>query len=253
MNTEFEAQRAALMAELTQIALAGGDTGRTREKLAKLNDREQSARADVSKRCEAERSLRLLAAAEQGTKIGTEAAARLAIAGHEINETDTKQFEHLGRVVANVDAELSLASDAHVAAQDRVRQVEARIAAMDERSRALSALRVTGQAAERDQNEAVMIEKDLQTLRDLLASATSSAVAACVPAELQNRRQTALDAIAAHERTIILRSLREKVARTEVELLAGIRELIAVSGARHPGEVYQRNPQLDRFFRLSVL
>lgn len=45
MQNDFESQRAALQAELTAVALAGGDTGRIREKITKLDEREQAARA----------------------------------------------------------------------------------------------------------------------------------------------------------------------------------------------------------------
>lgn len=108
-------------------------------------------------------------------------------------------------------------------------------------------------ASERDLGEAIIVEKDLQILRELLAAASTSAAAARGSAELQQRRKNALDDLAAHEKAVVVRSLQVKVTRVEGELLAAIRELVAVSGARHPSEVYRRNPQLDRFFHFGIL
>ena len=49
----FEAQRAAITAELTQAALTGGDTAKAREKLARLDERERAAQeaAQGRQRC----------------------------------------------------------------------------------------------------------------------------------------------------------------------------------------------------------
>ncbi|HEF4739714.1 hypothetical protein KTD19_12490 [Burkholderia multivorans] len=253
MDTDFQAQRAVLKAELTAIALAGGDTAKVRDKLAKLDAREQSAREAEAAAQAAERNRRLIEAAERGAQLGAEAVARLVSEGFAVSEFDAQQFDTLGRTVAHLEAELGLLSDARAAALEQVQRVETRITALEERSQALTGLRLTGQAVERDLNELVAIEKDVATLREALAAAQAKANAVQIPDDMLRQRQRAVEGIAEYERSIAVRSLRDQVALAEAELLASIRKLVAVSGAAHPSHVYTRSVELDRFLRLGIL
>lgn len=252
-NHDIDARRAALQAELSVIALAGGNTAPVREKLAKLDAREQEARAAEAARREADRAQRLRDAREHGARLGADAVARLVAAGHEVTEPEEQHLVTLGQGIGMAEVELRLAHEAHAAATERVQGIRSRLSLLEERSRALSGLRITGQAGERDIAEATLIEKDLQTLRDLLSSACASADAVRVPADIGQRRQNAMNELASSEKAITVRSMQAKVAHAERELLERIRQLVSVSGATHPSNVYRRGQPLDRFFRMNIL
>lgn len=194
----FEAQRAAIMAELTQAALTGGDTAKAREKLTRLAEREAQAAEAERERAEAQRQQAEADMAARAAELATEAIERLRADGIDVADTDAQNLQAYARTVARHEAEIQTAGDAYVLAQSKVQQVQDRIAALSERAAALSALRLTGQATDRDTGEAVLIERDLQTLREALTPAQAAQARVQVPDAMQHQHQASRPAVAAY-------------------------------------------------------
>lgn len=249
----FEAQRAAIMAELTQAALTGGDTFKTREKLARLEEREAQAAQAEQQRQQAQRQQADTNAATRAVELADEAIERLRAGGIEVADTDAHTLQTYARMAARHEAEIQTAGDAYLLAQSKVQQVQDRIAALSERAAALYGLRVTGQATDRDTGEAVLVERDLQTLREALTQAQAVLVRAQVPADMQRQHQAALAAMHAQERDITLRCLHGRAKAAEAAFMLALRELVATSGVAHPSQAFTRDPALDRFVNFGVL
>ena len=249
----FEAQRAAIMAELTQAALTGGDTAKAREKLTRLAEREAQAAEAERERAEAQRQQAEADMAARAAELATEAIERLRADGIDVADTDAQNLQAYARTVARHEAEIQTAGDAYVLAQSKVQQVQDRIAALSERAAALSALRLTGQATDRDTGEAVLVERDLQTLREALTQAQAAQARVQVPDAMQHQHQAALAALQAQERAVRLECLRTRAKAAEAAFLGAVRELVVVSGVAHPSQAFTRDPALDRFVNFGHL
>lgn len=249
----FEAQRAAITAELTQAALTGGDTAKLREKLGKLEEREALAQAAEQQRQQAQRQQVDADVAARAAALVAEAVERLRAGGVEVADADGQNLHAHARVVARHEESIRAAEGIHSLAHDGVQQVQDRIAALSERAAALSAMRVTGQATDRDTGEAVLVERDLQTLREALTQAQGALASVQVPDAMQHQHQTALAALHAQERDITLRCLHRRAKAAEAAFLVAVRELVVTSGVAHPSQAFTRDPALDRFVNFGSL
>ncbi len=187
----FEALRAALNAELTQAALTGGDSSKIRAKLAQLDSREAAERqAQVQRDAAAQQQLADEATA-RGAELGAAAVERLQARGFDVQDASANQLAILGRTVAQREASIRTAEDGHTFAHGKVQQIAERLQALSARADALAALRLTGQATERDNSEAALIERDLSVLRIAHQEAQAAALAAQVPAAARQALQVA--------------------------------------------------------------
>ena len=191
--------------------------------------------------------------AARAAELATEAIERLRADGIDVADTDAQNLQAYARTVARHEAEIQTAGDAYVLAQSKVQQVQDRIAALSERAAALSALRLTGQATDRDTGEAVLIERDLQTLREALTPAQAAQARVQVPDAMQHQHQAALAALQAQERAVRLECLRTRAKAAEAAFLGAVRELVVVSGVAHPSQAFTRDPALDRFVNFGHL
>jgi len=249
----FEAQRAAIMADLTQAALLGGDTAKAREKLARLGEREAQAAEAERERAEALRQQADADLAARAAELAKEAVERLHMAGIEVAGTDAETLKAYAHMVARHEAEMQTAGDAFVLAQAKVGQVQDRITALSDRANALSALRLTGQATDRDAGEAVLIVRDMQTLHQALTQVQSRLASVQVPDGLRHQHQAALTTLQAQERAITVNCLRSRAKAAEAAFLAAVREVVAASGVAHPSHAFTRDPALDRFVNFGHL
>lgn len=252
-NTEFDAQRAILNAELTAVALAGGDTGKVRKKLQALDDREQAAREAENAAREAERRQRMQAADEVGLQRAASAIERIQTLGHVVGEHEAQSLRGQYVAIAHLDAEIAIADETRIAAHERAQHIEGRIEMLQARADALSGLRVTQQASERDLTEASMLEKDIATLQEALADAQASAAATRIPADLLARRAEEWTRACATEVAIIQRGIRDQLAQVETMYLALVGNLMDVTGASHPTACWQPGADLSWLFRTGQL
>ncbi|MDO3518143.1 hypothetical protein [Ralstonia pseudosolanacearum] len=252
-NTEFDAQRAILNAELTAVALAGGDTAKVRKKLQALDDREQAARDAESAAREAERRQRVQAAADIGLQRATSAIERLAAQGHVVAEHEAQNLRHTYSEIARLDAEIEIAGEARVAVNERSEQIEARIELLQARADALAGLRLTGQASERDLTESTMLLQDICTLQEALADAKARAAEVRIPEDLLARRAAEWTQAGAIEVSVAQRCIRDQLAQTEVVYLDLVRQLMDATGATHPTACWQPGTGLSWLLRTGAL
>lgn len=249
----FEAQRAALNAELTQAALTGGDTTKIRAKLAQLDAREAAERQAKAQRYAAEQQQLADDAAERGKELGVEAVQRLQARGFDVPESSASQLAMLGRTVALKEAAIRAAEDEHIFANGKAQQVAERIQALSARADALAALRMTGQSTERDNNEAALIERDLSVLRNAYQQAQAAALAAQVPAVAREALQVAQDAFSRFEEQLAIDALRTRTKDAESAFLESLRELMAATNASYVSQAFTCNPQLARVASFNSL
>lgn len=249
----LEAQRAAITAELTQAALTGGDTAKAREKLARLDERERAAQEAAQARDDAQRQQAEADMAARGLALANETIERLRVVGVEVSDIDAQNLTAYARTVARHEAEIQAAEAASLLAQSKAQQVRERIQVLTERANALSALRLTGQATERDTGEAVLIERDLALLAETLRDAEAAATAAHVPSAMHQQHQAAMAALQAQERAVTLDSLRSRAKAAEAAYLAAVRQLVAASGAVHTSQAFTRDAAVDRWVNFGTL
>lgn len=249
----FEAQRAAITAELTQAALLGTDTAKIREKLARLAEREAQAAGAERTRAEAQRQQAEADIAARAAALAQEAIERLRADGIDLKDVGVQTLQAYARTVARHEAEIQNAGAAHALAQAKVDQVQARIAALSERAAALSGLRLTGQANDRDVGEAVLAERDLQTLRAALEQAQTALANVQVQDGIQRAHQAAVAALQAQERAVRLDCLRNRAKAAEAAFLGAVRALVTAAGVAHPSQAFTRDPALDRFVNFGHL
>ncbi|MCD9228936.1 hypothetical protein ACPPTR_10510 [Ralstonia pseudosolanacearum] len=251
-STEFEAQRAILNAELTAVALAGGDTGKVRKKLQALDDREQAARDAESAAQEAERRQRLQDAADIGLQRATSAIERLAAQGHAVAEHEAQNLRHAYAEIARLDTEIEIAGAARIAASERADQIGARIELLQARADALAGLRLTGQASERDLTESAMLLQDICTLQEALADAKARAAEVRIPEDLLARRTAEWAQAGAIEVSVAQRCIRDQLTQTEVVYLDLVRQLMGAVGATHPTACWQPGAAFSYFLRTGA-
>ena len=149
------------------------NTAKARAKLARLGEREAQAAEAERARAEALHQQADADMAARVAELAQEAVERLHMAGIDVAGTDAQTLHAYARTVARHEAEIQTAGHAFVLAQAKVEQVQDRITALSDRANALSALRLTGQATDRDAGWAVLIERDMQTLHQALTQAQS--------------------------------------------------------------------------------
>ncbi|MGA3887661.1 hypothetical protein ACI2S3_02895 [Ralstonia nicotianae] len=250
---EFAQQRAVLQAELSAAALAGANTAKVRAKLQALDDREQAARDAENAAREAERRQRMQAADEAGLQRAASAIERIQALGHDVAEFEAQNLRGQYAVIARLDAEIAIADEARIAADQRVEHIEGRIQLLQARADALSGLRLTGQASERDLTESNMVAQDLVTLRTTLDDAQASADATRIPADLLARRAEEWTRAGATEVAIIERGIRGQLAQVEATYLGLVGTLMGVTGASHPTACWQPGADLSWLFRTGQL
>lgn len=250
----FEAQRAAITAELTQAALLGSDTAKIREKLARLAEREAQAAEAERTRAEAQRQQAEAEAdiAARAAALAQEAIERLRADGIDLEDVGVQTLRTYARLLARHEAEIQNAGAANARAQAMVDQVQARIAALSERAAALSGLRLTGQSNDRDVGEAVLVERDLQTLRAAMEQAQTALANVQVQDGIQRAHQAAVAALQAQERAVRLDCLRNRAKAAEAAFLGAVRALVAAAGVA-PSQAFTRDPALDRFINFGHL
>lgn len=249
----FEAQRAALNADLTQAALTGGDTTKIRAKLAQLDAREEAERQAQAQRYAAAQQQLADDAAAHGTALGAAAVERLQARGFDVQEASASQLAMLGRTVAQREASIRTAEDGHTFAHGKVQQISERIQVLSARADALAALRLSGQATERDANEAALIERDLSVLRIAHKEAQTAALAAQVPEGARQALQVAHEAFSHFEAGLALDALRTRTKDAESAFLSSLQELMAAMGTRHVSQAFGCNPQLQRVVNFGSL
>lgn len=250
---DFQAQRAAINAELTHAALTGGDTNKIRTKLAQLEAREATERQAQAQRDAAAQQQLADEAVARGTELGAAAVERLQARGFDVQESSASQLAMLGRTVAQREASIRTAEDGHTFAHGKVQQIAERIQALSARADALAALRLTGQATERDANEAALIERDLSVLRIAHQEAQTAALAAQVPAGARQALQVAQEAFNHFEAGLALDALRTRTKEAENAFLSSLQELMAAMGTRHVSQAFACNPQLQRVVNFGSL
>ncbi len=249
----FEAQRAAIMAELTRAALTGGDTAKAREKLARLAEREAQAAQAEHQRQQAQLQQADSDAVTRTAELAGEVIECLRADGIDVADTDAQTLQAYARTVARYEAEIRTAGHAFMLAQTKVEQVQDRITSLSDRANALSALRLTGQATDRDAGEAVLIERDMLTLHQALTQAQSGLASVQVPDSMRHQHQAAQATLQAQERAITLNCLRNRAKAAEAAFLKAVRELVAASGVAHSSHAFTRDPALDRFVNFGHL
>ena len=250
---DFQAQRAAINAELTHAALTGGDTNKIRAKLAQLEAREAAERQAQAQRQAAAQQQLEAEAAERGAELGAAAVERLQARGIDVQESSATQLSMLGRTVALREAAIRAAEDEHTFACGKTQQIAERIQALTARANALAELRLTGQSTERDGNEAALIESDLGVLRNAQQAAQAAVQAAQVPPEARNALSVAQEAFSNYEAQLALMALRERAKAQEAAFLSTIAELMAATGTRHVSQAFTCNPQLARVVNFNSL
>jgi hypothetical protein len=253
MSNEFQIERARLQAELTALALVGGGTDKVRAKLAKLDEREQQARNAEAAAVEAARQDRLADAAASAECRVAEICERLTAGGNEVTDADRTRLGAMCQQSAAQFAEIGAVRDARSAVAQRIGQIASRISLLEDRRGAIAELRASGQSNDRDLIEIRGLELDLETLRAAKAEAQAELDAIAEPAGAAELRQRAERDIAALERDIAARAIASRIAEQEATLLDSIKQLVAVSGAKIPGDVYRRTPGLDWFIRTGAL
>ncbi|WP_186138315.1 hypothetical protein [Burkholderia gladioli] len=253
MTNEFDAERARLAAELTQLALAGSNTAKVREKLAALDEREQAAR-DAEQAAAAERRKeREMEAVRAASVLATEAAFRLTDAGYEVGPNDAEQLALMAAAVTRNDADIAEAEAGRAAAFRAAMDIATRIDLLNARAAALQELRLTGQATPRDLAEAETIRADLAVLEAAYARAETAAQAITVPSHMLEHRQRALGALHAFEASIARRILEQRVADAENAFLDAVRALLVGTGAHAAAGTYRRGAAFDAFVRYGAL
>lgn len=253
MTQEFQAQRAKLQSELSSLALAGADTSKVRDKLAKLDEREQATRDAEAAAIEAARQDRLADARSAADRRVAEITERLEADGHELTDSDRARLAATCQHSAELFAELGLVRDARSVAARKISEIAGRIGLLEDRRGAIAELSSAGQSTDRDLLELRGLELDAETLRAAKADAQAQFDAIVEPADkVELRRRTEAE-IAAFERDIQVRSISASIAAQEAELLGDIQRLVQAAGARIPAEVYHRTPAFDLFVRTGQI
>lgn len=250
---DFQAQRAAINAALTEAALVGGDTGKIRTKLAQLEAREAAERQAQAQRDAAAQQQLADEAAARGAELGAAAVERLQARGFDVQDVSASQLAMLGRTVAQREAAIRAAEDGHTFAHGKVQQIAERIQALSARADALAALRLSGQSTERDNNEAALLERDMAVLRNAHQEAQAAALAAQVPAAARHAQQVAQDAFNHFEAGLALDALRTRTKAAESAFLNSLQELMLATGTRHVTQAFACNPQLQRVVNFGSL
>ncbi|MGY3551183.1 hypothetical protein [Bradyrhizobium sp. USDA 4469] len=253
MDTDFQAQRAILAAELSAAALAGGSTAKIRAKLKALDDREQAARDAETAAREAERRQRMQAAADIGLQRAVSAIERIETQGYGVTEHEAQSLRDQYIAIARLDAEIAVADEARIAANERAQHIEGRIELLQARADALSGLRLTKQATERDLTESHMVAQDIITLKEALEDAQASAAAMRIPADLLARRAEEWTRAGATEVAIIQRGILGRLGDVEAEYLDLVGKLMGVTGASHPTACWQPGAGLSWLMRTGAL
>ncbi|WP_454764439.1 hypothetical protein [Cupriavidus campinensis] len=251
--SNYEAQRAAILADITSAALTGAPTDKLRRRLADLDAREQAEREAQEAAHRAAAAERAQVAVDDGLARAESAVARLAAMGHQPTEEEERRLRDaycdLAEAQANVDTHHERRAELAAA----VTVIENRIQLLRDRAQALSALRLAGAASERDQAESYTVERDLETLETALTEARAHVEAARIPSDLLQRRDRLTAAAAQAEVAVSSRFLTEQVAAYEALMLDAIRALVRVTGAARPGDVYRMSDGLSWFIRTGAL
>ncbi|TAI60430.1 hypothetical protein [Bradyrhizobium sp. Leo170] len=253
MSNEFQVERAKLQSELTTLAMVGADTNRVRDKLAKLDEREQATRDAEAAAIDTARQDRLLDAAAAAERRCGEIVERLTAAGHELTDGDRQKLAGACGKSAELFVEVGMVRDARSVAAQKISQIAERIGLLEDRRAAIADLRSADQSTDRDLLELRGIELDLETLRAAKADALARLDAIVEPASAVELRQRVEGEIAALERDVVVRSISASIATQEAELLESIKRLVEITGAKTPGSVYRRTPEWDWFCRTGAL
>ncbi|CAB3753015.1 hypothetical protein [Paraburkholderia solisilvae] len=253
----FDAQRALLNDELTAIALAGGNTSKTREKLAALDKREQAAQeaeqASAQAAADEQRRQFEMEAVRAASELATAALLRLTDAGFEVGENDAKNLALAAHDVVRFDADIAEVKTARHAAYQAAMNIATRIDLLNARANALQQLRLTDQAVPRDAAESETIRADLMVLNAAYGHADAAAQAVTVPAHMIENRPRALQKMQALEIEIRKRIVWERARAAELAYMDAIRAVCAESGSRGPAGLYMRSTEFDRFLRTNQL
>lgn len=249
----YEAKRAAIVADITSAALTGAPTDKLRKKLADLDADHEAELAAQDAALRAAAGERHEAAVEDGLTRAKSAVARLTAVGHQPTEHEERRlrdaYVNLAEAQSNIDAH----KERRAALDDAVSVIESRIELLRDRAKALSNLRLTGAASERDQAESFTVERDIATLEIALIEASELAEAVRIPSDLLERRDRLATTAAQAEVAVSIRFLTEQVATYEVLMLDAIRALVRVTGATRPGDVYRMSDGLSWFVRTGAL
>jgi hypothetical protein len=222
-------------------------------RLAALDQRERVSQEAEQAAANEVRRQRELAAVSEAAQLSTAILLRLRDGGIEATEHDAAHIALAAHTVVRNDPDIAEVEAAREIALEEVERISERIGLLNERAVALQSLRFTDQSAPRDLAEAATIERDLDTLRNALASAEARARAAKVPDELREMRRRAMEALSAYEVHVATRTLHERVHAAELAYLDSIRNLLAGTGSRTAVGVYRRGAEFDRFVRYGAL
>lgn len=243
--SNYEAQRAAIVADITAAALSGAPTDKLRKKLADLDaDHEAELAAhDAAQRAAA--AERQQAAVADGLARAESAVSRLVAVGHQPTEQEERRLRDVYCDLAEAKANVDTHHERRAELTAAVSVIENRIKLLRDRAQALSALRLAGAASERDQAESFTVERDIATLENALTEARAHVEAARVPSDLLERRDRLATTAAQAEVAVSTRFLTEQATAYEVLLLDSVRALMRVTGAVRPGDVYRMSDGLS--------
>jgi len=250
---DFEAQRALLNDELTKIALTGGSTAKTREKLSALGEREQAAREAEQAVVAEQRKQREFDAIATAAELSAAALLRLTDAGYEVGPNDAERLAMIASDVVRYDPVIGEAEAARDEAYRAAALVSTRIQLLNDRASALQDLRLTGQSTPRDLAEAETVARDLETLQAAYSRADAEARAAKVPADMLAHRQRAMQVLQAAEKGIAEHILDQRIQDAENAVLDAVRARVAFAGVRSAVGLYRRSASFDAFVRFGAL
>ncbi|UIF85148.1 hypothetical protein [Cupriavidus sp. UYPR2.512] len=251
--SNYESQRAAVIADITAAAMVGSPTDKLRKKLADLDahfEAELAAQDAAQRAAAAERQQ---AAVEDGLARADSAVFRLTAVGHVPTDDEARRLRDAYCDLAEAQANVATLHERSAELAVAVSAIEKRVTLLRDRAQALSALRLAGAASERDQAESFTVERDIATLETALTEARVHVEAARIPSDLLQRRDRLLAAAAQAEVAVSTRFLTEQAAAYEALLLDAVGTLMRVTGAVRPGDVYRMGDRLSWFVRTGAL
>ncbi|WP_175761891.1 hypothetical protein [Burkholderia ambifaria] len=252
-TTKFDEERATLNAELTAIALAGGNTDSVRDKLAKLEQREADARYAAQDAYRERVKARELESVREASEMATAAVFRISEAGFTPSDADAERLALLARDVVRHDTQISLAQEARDEAFAHAMTIATRLKLMTDRQQSLQDLRLSGVATPRDTAEAAMLVQDIATVNEAYVRAHATAIATMVPADLVEYRKRAMAAFLDAERVIVNRMHDERIEGAEHAILDAVRAKAAFAGVRTAAGLHKRSLAFDQYVRYGAL
>ncbi|UVS96357.1 hypothetical protein [Burkholderia glumae] len=252
-TAKFDEERATLNAELTAVALSGGNTESVRAKFAKLEAREADARYAAQDAYQERIKERELESVREASEMATAAVFRISEAGFTPSEDDAQLLAMRAADVVRHDAQISMAQEARDEAFGHAMTIATRLKLMTDRQQALQDLRLTGVDTPRDTAEAAVLVQDIETVSGAYARAHATAVATVVPADLVEYRKRALAAFHEAERGIVFRMHDERIEAAEHAILDFVRAKMAFAGVRTAAGLHKRSPAFDQYIRFGAL